>query len=68
MHPVCKKGEPTEPVNWWYVGGSPITALPFPAKDEERPGHYKTSYIDVNNSECLKLMIQPPLRSSSKNF
>ena len=28
MHPVCKKGEPTEPVNW-YVGGPPITTLPF---------------------------------------
>ena len=44
MHSVCKKGEPTEPVNW-YVGIPPITTLPFPAKDEERPGHYKTSYM-----------------------
>ena len=31
-----QKGESIEPVTW-YVGGPPITTLPFPAKDEKRP-------------------------------
>ena len=66
-HPVCKKGEPTEPVNW-YVGGPPIATLPFPAKDDERPGHYKTSYINVNNSECVKSIMQPPSTIIKQEF
>jgi len=62
-----QKGESIEPVTW-YVGRPPITTLPFPAKDEERPGHYKTPYINVNYPECVKSIIQSPSTIIKQEF
>ena len=35
-HPLCKKGQPT-PLPTWYIGGPPITQLPLPIVDKDRP-------------------------------
>ena len=35
-HPVCQKGRPRE-IPTWYRGGPPITHLPLPVLDVDRP-------------------------------
>ena len=35
-HPVCAKGKPAEEPTW-YPGGPPLSLLPLPIPDPERP-------------------------------
>ena len=35
-HPVCTKGNPAEEPTW-YPGGPPLSLLPLPIPDPERP-------------------------------
>lgn len=35
-HPLCQKGKPDDETVW-YEGGPPISFLPLPMKDDERP-------------------------------
>ena len=53
MHPVCKNGKLGQP-EVWYEGGPLITTLPFPVKDENRPGHYKSSYVNIDDPKCVE--------------
>ena len=74
-HPLCKKGQPTSPPTW-YIGGPPITQLPLPVVDKDRPwggshscdtcqggnclGHYKVKMVDVRDCEALLAVAPPP--------
>ncbi len=39
IHPRCQNGETSENVTW-FPGGPPVTWLPLPVPDLDRPGHY----------------------------
>ena len=70
-HPVCQSGHPSSTV-CWYPGGYPVSYLPLPVPDSERPwgsqtcstckgfcaGHY-SKYVDTNDPAALK-SIKPP--------
>jgi len=72
-HPLCKKGQPSV-LPTWYEGGPPITHLPLPVADADRPwgnlscdtcsdfcaGHYKVKFIDVQDKSALALCMSPP--------
>ena len=73
-HPVCQLGSPVE-FPTWYPSGPPLTYLPLPLPDPERPwgnascptckplctGHYKEKhYTDIFNPDALKLVARPP--------
>ncbi len=78
-HPLCKKGQPTV-FPTWYCGGPPITQLPLPVLDPDRPwgnpscdtckdnctGHYKIEMVDVRDKKAL-LSIAPPPSSVLKD-
>ena len=70
-HPVCQSGHPSSTV-CWYPGGYPVSYLPLPVPDSERPwgsqtcstckgfcaGHY-SKFVDTNDPAALK-SIKPP--------
>lgn len=71
-HPRCKLGVPTMPL-LWYPDGPPLSHLPFPVPDPERPwgsscptcksfcsGHYKTVYVDIHDNHALSKLPMPP--------
>lgn len=72
-HPVCKIGPPPS-IHTWYSGGPPVTKLPLPVVDLERPwggekcqscegtcsGHYKTVLTDVTDESALRSIALPP--------
>ena len=61
-HPLCKQGAQNNPC--WYSGGPPVTHLPLPCVNLERPwgnescqtcesscgGHYKTEMMNVKDA------------------
>ena len=81
-HPCCVTGQPAEPVTW-YPGGPPISHLPLPIIDGDRPwgnscsscsaskfcsGHYKLQLVDVKNSTVLKQLPKPPSTTLKERF
>ena len=72
-HPQCQAGPPSITPTW-YPGGPPISHLPLPVPDPERPwgnntcsscvapcsGHYKTILVDVRDSLALSNVPRPP--------
>lgn len=83
LHPCCQAGEPSEPIRW-YPGGPPITHLPFPIPDPDRPwgnlscstctgsnfcsGHYMVKMVDVKNTSALKELPKPPSITTKEVF
>ena len=72
-HPLCKIGKP-DVLRTWYSGGPPITHIPLPVLDEDRPwgntscekcngfcaGHYKVKVNDVKVQSDLQSFALPP--------
>lgn len=71
-HPICRAGKPNRPAQW-YIGGPPVTSLPLPAVDPDRPwgstcescsgtcsGHYKIVMTDVTDSKAVNATALPP--------
>ena len=52
----------------WYEGGPLIKTLPFPVKDENRPGHYKSSYVNIDDPKCVKSILKPPSTIIKQEF
>ena len=72
-HPLCNEGKPNV-LPTWYKGGPPITSLPLPVPDVNRPwgdescstcqgtctGHYSQQFIDVRDKSALAKCSTPP--------
>ena len=55
-HPLCKAGEPDNSI-LWYKDGPPITFIPLPVKDKNRP--YNASNCSTCQEECAGHFMQP---------
>ena len=71
-HPRCQGGPPSDTL-LWYPGGPPISQLPLPVPDTERPwgntcsscklfcsGHYTTQLVEVDDKQNLSMVPKPP--------
>ena len=83
IHPCCQAGT-TEQCIRWYPGGPPISYLPLPVVDSDRPwgnlscstcsgskfcsGHYKLQVVDVRSTTSLKQMSKPPSSTLKERF
>ncbi len=78
-HPRCQAGMP-QTTSTWYPGGPPLSSLPLPVPDRERPwggtcptckgvcsGHYKTQLVDVHG-QALSQVPKPPSAVLKKLF
>ncbi len=79
-HPRCQAGPP-QTISTWYPGGPPLSHLPLPIPDKERPwggtcstckgvcsGHYKTQLVDVHDRKALSQVPKPPSAALKKLF
>jgi len=56
-HPLCQKGKP-EIEETWYKGGPPITFLPLPTKDKDRPFGW-TECPKCPHGKCTGHFLEP---------
>ena len=80
-HPLCFKGKP-DSIPTWCNERPPITHLPLPFEDEERPwgssscskcsgfctGHYQMKSVDVTSNSALQLSSLPPSSTLKSEF
>ena len=80
-HPRCQSGPRPSTLNW-YTDGPPISHLPLPVPDPERPwgsnscssctgfcsGHYKTLLVDVTDSHAVSAVAKPPSATLKQLF
>ena len=80
-HTECKSGKPTSSQRW-YSEGPPITMLPLPVIDQERPwggnkcndckgactGHYKTVFTNVFDTHATSSTAPPPSTILKEEF
>ena len=80
-HPRCQSGPRPSTLNW-YTDGPPISHLPLPVPDPERPwgsnscssctgfcsGHYKTLFLDVTDSHAVSAVAKPPSATLKQLF
>jgi len=74
LHLLCQKGKPLS-VPTWYPNGPPVTTLPLPIPDPDRPwgnancpqckgfcaGHYKPPVaVDVTDPSIIRTLAKPP--------
>lgn len=61
VHPRCKRGETSAHAKW-FKGGPPVTWLPIPVPDPDRPGHFmKAEDLIHGKDKCpADVMSVPP--------
>ena len=60
VHPVCRKGHP-EKESTWFKDGPPITFIPFPIPDPNRPFGGDCESCKQNNQSCSGHYLPPEL-------